>query len=139
MAEAEIELLPGGFISDLISLVKRILLRILGFRLPLRLKRPSSILPEIASVRQVYRQLLRWAAAGGYPRQISQTPHAYLYTLVGMLPVVREDLHLITQHYVKTRYGTFLPTEDELQEVRQSWHKIKQNRLKKPKSETDAK
>ena len=131
MAGAEYESLPGAFRADFLGLLKRIL-RLLRLRLPLRLgRKPSSLLPEIASVRQIYRQLLHWVAVGGYPRQTSQTPHEYLYTLVDLLPEAQVDLNFITRQYVSARYGASLPTEDELHNLRQSWHRIKRNRLKK--------
>jgi hypothetical protein len=136
MAGAEFEPLPGALRADFLSLLKRILLKLLGFRLPFRLRgKTSSILPEIASVRQIYRQLLRWAAVGGYPRRLSQTPHEYLYTLADLLPEAQDDLDLITQQYITARYGTCLPTEDELHQLRQSWHRVRQNRLKRMSSE----
>lgn len=136
MAGAEFEPLPGAFRSDFLGLLKRILYRMLGLRLSLRLGGKSRfVLPELASIRQIYRRLLRWTAAGGYPRQVSQTPYEYLYTLGGLLPEAREDLDFVTEQYVSARYGSLLPTEDELHRLGQSWHKIKQNRLKKASSE----
>ncbi len=136
MAGAEYESLPGAFRADFLGLLKRILTRLLRLRLSLRLGRnPSSLLPEIASVRQIYRQLLHWVAAGGYPRQTSQTPHEYLYTLVDLLPEAHVDLDFITRQYVSARYGASLPTEDELHNLRQSWHRIKRTRFKKRGSE----
>jgi hypothetical protein len=128
---AEFEPLPGAFRADLLGFLKHIILKLLGIK---RLFRPVArgkpVLPEIASMRQIYRQFLRWAAAAGFPRQSSQTPHEYLYELAGMLPEVQEDLALITQQYTRVRYGTWLPTEDELQQIRQSWYNVKQNRLR---------
>lgn len=136
MAGAEFEPLPGAFRADFLGLLKRILFRLLGLRLPFRLRGESrSVLPEVASVRQLYRQLLRWATAGGYPRQVSQTPNEYLYTLVNLLPQAQGELALITQHYVSARYGLSLPTGDVLHQLRQSWHKIRQNHLKRPSRE----
>jgi len=136
MAGAEIEPLQGAFRADLLSLLKRIILKLLRLGLPFRLARKSkSLLPEVATVRQIYRQLLRWAATGGYPRHVSQTPYEYLYTLADLLPEARGDLDFITQQYVSTRYGTSLPTEDALHQLRQSWHEISQNRLNRPGSE----
>jgi len=135
MAGAEYESLPGAFKADFLNLLKHIL-RLLRLRLSFRFRRkPSSLLPEIASVRQIYRQLLHWVAVGGYPRQTSQTPHEYLYTLVDLLPEAQVDLAFITRQYVSARYGASLPTEDELLNLRQSWHRIKRNRLKKQDNE----
>jgi hypothetical protein len=136
MAGAEFEPLPGAFKADFLGLLKRILFRLLGLKLSFRLKgEKGTFPPAVASVRQIYRQLLRWAATGGYPRHISQTPHEYCYTLVGLLPEAREDLDLVTQQYVRTRYGALLSTEDELNELSQAWNRIKQARLKKAPTE----
>jgi hypothetical protein len=131
MAGAEFEPLPGAFRADFLGLLKRILLRLLSLKLPFRLvARTGPVVPEVVSVRQIYRQFLRWAAAGGHPRHISQTPHEYLYGLAYLLPEARDDLDLITQRYVQTRYGTSLPTEYELNQLSHSWHRVRQYRLK---------
>ena len=135
LAGMESEPLHGAFREDLISLfilLKTALLRMFKLLFPFwNGKRKSKVLPEVASVRQVYRQLLSWAASGGYPRQRSQTPDDYFYTLVDLLPGSRVDLQLITEYYVNARYGTFLPADDELGRIKQSWHRVKQNELKK--------
>ncbi|MFC2042205.1 DUF4129 domain-containing protein [Chloroflexota bacterium] len=125
MAGAEFEPLPGAFRTDFVNLLKRILLKLLSLRLPRLGIKASSFSPEMASVRQIYRRLLRWAATGGFPRHRSQTPHEYYYTLASLLPEAQDDLNLITQQYIRTRYGTWLPTEDELNQLRHSWLKLK--------------
>jgi hypothetical protein len=120
MAGAEFEPLPGAFKADL------------GLKLLFRLRKRQVVLPpEVASVRQVYRQLLRWAAAGGYPRYLSQTPGEYRDRLTGLLPEAGDDLDLVTQHYMRARYGAFLYTGDELNELSEAWHRLKQTRLKR--------
>jgi len=135
-AEAEFEPLPGAFKTDLLSMLKRILFKLFGWRLTHWLRvRSGAVLPEVASVRQVYRQLLRWAASGGYPRHISQTPHEYLYTLINLLPEAQVELTFVTQQYVEVRYGTSLSTKDKLYQLRQSWHRIRQNHLKRASAE----
>ncbi len=132
MAGAEFEPLPGAFKADLLGLLKRIFSRLLGLKLLFRLrKRRVALPPEVASVRQVYRQLLRWAAAGGYPRYLSQTPGEYRDRLAGLLPEAGDDLDLVTQHYMRVRYGAFLYTGDELKELGEAWHRLKQTRLKR--------
>lgn len=128
-AGAEYEAMPGAFRADLLSWLKRIVLGLFGVRrLFQRGKRPT--MPEVASVRELYRRFLRWTAAGGYPRHIYQTPHEYLYTLADLLPEARQDLAFMTQQYVSARYGTLPQTEDELRQLRESWRKVKQNNLK---------
>jgi len=136
MAGAEFEPLPGAFRADLLALLKRLLSKLFGLRLAFgRRTKSESLLPGRASVRQIYRQLLRWAAASGYPRDISQTPHEYYYALADVLPEAQGDLDFITQQYVRTRYGASLPTEYELQRLSHSWHRVKQSHLKKVKTE----
>jgi hypothetical protein len=136
MAGAEFEPLPGAFKADFLSFLKHLFARLRKLRLPFRLRRKeTAFLPEVASVRQIYRQLLRWAAAGGYPRQISQTPNEYCYTLVGLLPEAREDLDLVTQQYIRARYGAWLSTGDEINALKQAWYRVKETRLKRATTE----
>ena len=132
MAGAEFEPMPGAFKADFLSLLKRILFRLLGLKVPFRFGHKQGILPpEVASVRQVYRQLLRWAAGSGYPRHAWQTPHEYGYTLAGLLPEASEDLNFVTRQYVRARYGGLLLARDELNELSQAWHRVRQTRLKR--------
>jgi hypothetical protein len=131
VAGAEYEPLPSTFIADFLRLIRRVLIKLFEFRLLFRIRRkPRSISPAALSIRQIYRQLLRWAADRGYPRHISQTPQEYFNRLAGLLPERRGDLDLITRQYIGVRYGVSLPTRDELDQVSQSWHKIRHNRLK---------
>lgn len=135
-AEAEVEPLPGAFRADLLGLLKRIMLKLLGFRLPFwRRKKLEHLSAETASIRQIYRQLLRWAASSGWPRHLSQTPHEYLHTLENLLPVAQQELRFITEQYVSVRYSPRSPTEKELYQFRRSWYQLRQNRLKGPDSE----
>jgi hypothetical protein len=132
MAGAEFEPLSGAFKVDFMNLLKRILLRLLGLKLPFRLRgKEGAVLSEVTPVRQIYRQFLRWAATGGYPRHISQTPREYYFALVGLVPEAREDFDLVTQQYVRARYGAWLPTGGELDELSQAWHRIKQTHLRR--------
>ena len=131
-AGAEIESVEGSFITDLISLIKRMVNKVLGLRLLFRRRRKLKALPpELASVHHIYLQLLNWLATGGWPRSPSQTPFEYLYSLEGLLPVPMENLHFITQQYVSTRYGLSAPTDEELRQLRHSWSQLKHNRIKK--------
>jgi hypothetical protein len=136
MAGAEYEPLPGAFKADLLSLLKRIILKLLRLKLPFWLKkREGAFPPETTSVRQIYRQFLRWAASAGYPRYISQTPQEYCYTLVDLVPEAIEDIDMVTQQYVKARYGARLSTKNELNELSQAWRRVKQIRLKRATTE----
>jgi hypothetical protein len=132
MAGAEFEPVPSTFGADLMNLLKRIMRGLFRVRLLFRFgRRSAAMLPEVAPVRQIYRQLLHWAATGGCARSVSQTPHEYLYTLVERVPEAQQDMAFITQQYVAVRYGTLLPDEDRIQQLRQTWQRVKKTRLKK--------
>jgi len=135
-AEAEVESLPGALRADLLSLLKRAMLKLLKLSLLLRRQRkPEPFSSGTSAVRQIYRQFLGWAAKNGWPRQLFQTPHEYLYALEDLLPVAQQELRLITEQYVSARYSPLSPTDEELYQLKQSWHQLRKNRLKKPDSE----
>jgi hypothetical protein len=132
----EIESLRGTFWQDWLYWIKRIISWVFGikFKSPNRAK-IKNIPPELASVRQLYRQLLRWGSENGHPRQRSQTPNEYRSGLAETLVEGQEELEYITEKYNRARYGSGLPTEDELNQLKQKWHNLKKmgwRRIKKP-------
>ncbi len=136
MADAEFEPMTGAFKADLLNVLKLLLSRLVKFIFFFRLRhKEGSVSPEVASVRRIYRQLLRWTAGCGYPRHISQTPYEYCRTLESLLPDTSKDLNFITKQYVRARYGVLLPVEDTLYILSQAWHRIKQTRLKRASAE----
>ena len=87
--------------------------------------------PEVAPVRQLYRQLLRRAGKAGCGRELAQTPYEYLRVLAERLPEVREDIALMTQQYVAVRYGMFRPDEEIIKRLRQGWQRVRKQHVKK--------
>ncbi len=135
MEDAAVEPLSGAFREDVLNFLRRLVLALTfwPFR---RRKRSPSLPPQVESARRVYRQLLAWAASKGVPRIPSQTPHEYLETLLGWLPQRGGDLTLITEEYVRARYSPSVPTDKEVQELRQSWRKLKKSGLRKTARKT---
>jgi hypothetical protein len=131
MGDAEVESLPGAFREDLLNFLKR-LLRIFGVPWPFRRgSRAEPLLPGAELVCKIYRQLSAWAAKKGHARNPAQTPYEFLQGLTLWLPERRGDLTSITEQYVRTRYGLSAPTESGLEELRQSWQRVRQTRPKK--------
>ena len=129
MAGVETESLSGAFRSDVARLVKRILARFLAFFLSYWRGRKAEVLPpELASIQQIYRQMIRWATARGCPRYPTQTAYEYQVSLVNLLPEFHEEFDLITRQFVGIRYGRLVPNKDELCELRQSWQRIRRIR-----------
>jgi len=130
MAGVETESLSGAFRSDVLRLAKCILARFLGFMVSFRRGRKTRNLPpEVASIQQLYHQMVRWATAKGCPRQPTQTAYEYQARLVDLLPEFGEEFSLITGQFVSARYGGLVPGKDELSRLRQSWRKIRQGSI----------
>jgi hypothetical protein len=81
-----------------------------------------------ASIRRIYQQMLRAAAARGFPRVESETPYEYLMTLARLWPENRADSQLITEAYVKIRYGQLPETKAELDAIKGAWQRLERTR-----------
>ena len=129
---AEYESLSGAFWVDIKSLFKRIfhwILKILKWPALLKKKKAAEA-KEITSIRQLYQQLLRWAAKNGLPRPAFQTAYEYLDVLQEKTPAYRDTLQYVTGKYVSARYGHVTPSVEELEQLKQSWHNLRHQQLK---------
>lgn len=77
-----------------------------------------------ASVRRIYRQMCATAAAAGYPRSGSETPYEYLSTLARVWPEPAADTRLITEAFIRVRYGEVPETDEELESLRAAWRRL---------------
>ena len=130
--------MKGAFKIDLLNWLKRLLSRIPGikFRMPHKAGN-RDLPPEIASVRQLYSELLRWGAEKGHSRRKSQTPNEYREELGQLIPENQDGLSFITHQYIHARYGSASPTEEDLSRLKQDWQRIKKSGLKRPNKKGD--
>lgn len=77
-----------------------------------------------ASVRRIYRLMCRAAELAGYPRLATETPYEYLPTLARVWPEHSAESRLITEAFVRVRYGEFPETEEELETIRAAWQQL---------------
>jgi len=129
---AEYESLSGAFWTDIQSLFQRIfhwILKILKWPALLRQKKRAEP-KEITSIRQLYQQLLRWAAKAGLPKPAFQTAYEYLDVLQEKMPAHRDSLQYVTRKYVGARYGHVTPSAEELDQLKQRWHHLKHRQSK---------
>jgi len=77
-----------------------------------------------ASVRRIYRLTCRAAAEAGYPRLGSETPYEFLPTLARVWPDLSAETRLITEAFVRVRYGEIPETEEELEAIRAAWSRV---------------
>jgi hypothetical protein len=76
------------------------------------------------SIRRIYRNMSRAAAVNGYPRAQAETPYEYLPTLARAWPENGADTRLITEAYIKIRYGELPESREELAEIRAAWKRL---------------
>ncbi|MFH1491706.1 MAG: DUF4129 domain-containing protein, partial [Pseudomonadota bacterium] len=115
-------------LSNLLGGMRALLRRLFAFILTLA----STLSPRpknaaiLSSTRGLYRALLRWAAGQGIPRSPSQTPLEYLTTLCGKFPQRERELSLITEAYMRVRYGRTPPGREEFEEAATAWKRVEE-------------
>jgi hypothetical protein len=78
-----------------------------------------------ARVRRVYAQLMDLCKHLGKPRPRSQTPFEFLPKMESLYPRNMDDLTLITEAYVKVRYGQLPETSKDIEDVLAAWERVK--------------
>jgi hypothetical protein len=78
-----------------------------------------------ARIRRIYAELIDLSARLGSPRPESFTPLEFLPLLIRQLPRSASDLDLITQAYIRIRYGEMPEYKQHLDEVEAAWTRIK--------------
>ena len=77
-----------------------------------------------ASVRRIYRLMCKEAGLAGYPRLGSETPFEYLPTLYRVWPEHTAETRMVTEAFVRIRYGELPETAEELESIRNAWRII---------------
>jgi hypothetical protein len=77
-----------------------------------------------AAIRRIYAQLLVLAQNRGRPRQPAQTPREFMPDLWALFPGRREDVELITEEYLKVRYGEYPEAVETVAAVRAAWSRL---------------
>ena len=77
-----------------------------------------------ASIRRIYDDMCHAAGAAGYPRSPAETPYEYLDTLNSVWPDNQPESTLITEAYIRVRYGEIPETENELRDIKSAWQQL---------------
>jgi len=77
-----------------------------------------------ASIRHIYTSMCLAAAVVGYPRSSVETPYEYLATLAEVWPDNPGDSRLITEAFVRVRYGMVPESSAEVEEIRAAWQRL---------------
>jgi hypothetical protein len=79
-----------------------------------------------ASIRRVYRLMCLAAAAAGYPRLDTETPFEYLPSLDRAWTDYNDETRLITEAFVRVRYGELPETTEELDAILDAWRRLEE-------------
>ena len=82
--------------------------------------------PAVRTIREIYRALLQWAAQRGVRRQQEETPIEFERRLLTRLADGERELQVVTDAYLLTRYGGYVPDEHMLGQVQQEWQAFRQ-------------
>jgi len=78
-----------------------------------------------ARIRRIYARLLDLSDKLGHPRPLSSTPLEFLPSLESLLPDSKRELDVITQAYLRVRYGEFPETHQEVEIVETAWNHVR--------------
>lgn len=88
-------------------------------------ERPVQEVPSVASIRAIYRELLRIGRDIGAPRSRSETPYEYRPRLSDRLPQVAADVSALTEAYVRVRYSPAEPSEEDIERAQTTLKRIR--------------
>jgi hypothetical protein len=83
--------------------------------------RKQARLRAAARIRQVYADLMELSKELGSARNEAQTPLEFLPELIRCFPTLDEQVSLITQAYLRVRYGELPETRQEVLDVEEAW------------------
>lgn len=79
---------------------------------------------DAGTIRRIYQNMSHAAYGAGFPRGESETPYEYLTALAEVWPDNTADSQLITNAYVKIRYGQLPETEEEFNLIKEAWQRL---------------
>jgi hypothetical protein len=77
------------------------------------------------SARAIYANMLALLAAANRPRRPEQTPYEFVPIAEEVLPARQAEIAVLTEAYVRARYGEVTISAEELARVQEAWERIK--------------
>lgn len=85
---------------------------------------PFSQWRAAASVRRIYHRMCNAAGSAGCPRPDAATPYEYIPSLLSLWPEYAAEVRLISEAYVRIRYGEYPESREELAEIQSAWRTL---------------
>ncbi len=77
-------------------------------------------------IRQVYAEFVRACALQGVPRPLATTPLEFITLTEELLPALQGEVRLLTEAYLRVRYGKLPESDAEVAAVEHAWMLVKQ-------------
>lgn len=94
-------------------------------------RRRRQRLRAAAKIRRIYAELMALCAKLDSPRPPAQTPLEYLPALESLFPTLPTEVAVITQAYVRVRYGQLPETRGEVAAVEAAWAQVREEGRKR--------
>jgi hypothetical protein len=111
----------GNLVQDLADFAREKWAQLRGLADVRRLFRQSGT----ESVQAIYTNFLTLMAAGGFARDGHQTPYEYEPVAEKALPPCEPDIAVITEAFVRARYGEVDVGAQELESLQKAWESIR--------------
>jgi hypothetical protein len=89
-----------------------------------RVRRFGRHLLAAAAIRRIYARLLDLAEARGRIRAPAETPREFMPHLWALFPDLRAEVELITEEYLRVRYGEYPEAVEAVARVRAAWSEL---------------
>ncbi len=76
-------------------------------------------------IRQLYADFVDACARRGVARPPAATPLEFIPLTAALLPAAQEEVRLLTEAYLRVRYGALPETEEEVQAVERAWERLR--------------
>jgi Domain of unknown function (DUF4129) len=77
-----------------------------------------------ARIRRIYAHLMELSENLNHPRPASRTPLEFLPDLENLFPGLKGDLVMITEAYLRVRYGDMPETKEEVESIELAWKDV---------------
>ncbi len=77
-------------------------------------------------IRQVYAEFVALCAARGAARPPAATPLEFIPLAEGLLPAFQPEVRILTEAYVRVRYGELPETQAEIRAVEEAWARLRE-------------
>ena len=86
--------------------------------------RNARLLYSAMRIRRIYAHLMDLSARLDHPRPQSKTPLEFLPSLEDLFPIYKGELEIITEAYLRVRYGDLPERDEEVEVIETAWRRV---------------